>query len=125
MSLPRILVGLISLILIAGCAEKPVGVNAELTPDQIAISETINLLKDARSPKKFKELFVGGKAPAKISKFQEKFIDIFDAAAAIQVNGNTANVEVMLIDSVADTETPKQWVFEKEGEAWKIKSAPL
>ena len=126
MSFPRIIVGIMCLVLAAGCAKKPVaGVNTELTPDQKAISETINLLKDARSTKAFNNFFVGGKAPAKMSKFHEKYIDIFDPEASIKINGNTANVEVMLIDSTTDTETPKSWVFEKDGEEWKIKSAPL
>ena len=126
MSFPRIIVGLMCLALAAGCAKKPVaGGNADLTPDQKAIMETLNLLKDARSVKGFNNFFVGGKAPAKMAKFHEKYIDIFDPTSSININGNTANVEVMLIDSTTDTETPKSWVFEKTGEEWKIKSSPL
>ena len=95
-----------------GSAEDAVAKVAQSMPDRTG------------NAKAFRESFVEGAAPAdsersRYSKYQIK-------AAKSSVTGETASVEVHFYDDNAGKEVgTATWTFVKQGDKWKLKTAPL
>jgi hypothetical protein len=86
------------------------------------IAELVEQLNDdGGRAKKAKEIFAaGGKESKNYGIFR------YDLKGKPSVSGTTATATI-LIEKLAggDAPTEKQWEFVKEGDKWKIKSAPL
>ena len=85
------------------------------------VAEAIEDLNDTKTNKRFAAAFANGAAP----KDQKKYRSFdYGVAGKPVVNGTTATAEVVLTKNSEKVGT-QQWALEKEGETWKIKSAPL
>jgi hypothetical protein len=106
-----------------GCDEKP-RTEQVFSGDAQGVAVLIEDMNDAKTnPRKAATLFVKGSAPADFRKYAPYS---FYIVGKPQVNGAEATAEVSVQSEREGTERGKQtWTFAKEGEAWKIKSAPL
>jgi len=78
----------------------------------------------ARDPKSFRELFVEGAAPSEQQRPLYAKYGIQPSAPTI--NGDTATVEVRIYDDGAGKDVGTvTWTLVREGEKWKLKTAPL
>ena len=110
---------IVALLLTIGCNAKSHG--TLYAGDAQKVAEAIEDLNDTKTNKRFANAFAKGAAPKEQKKYR-----VFDYGVVGRptVKGATATVEVALTKNYS--EVGKQtWTLEKEGEAWKIKSAPL
>jgi len=89
--------------------------------DAQKVAEAIEDLNDTKTNKRFAAAFVKGAVPNDQKKYRP-----FDYGVVGKptVNGTTATVEVVLTKNSEKVGT-QQWAMEKDGDTWKIKSAPL
>lgn len=79
----------------------------------------------ASNPKSLKVWFTDGKAPADkdLKAYQNKMYMVADEPT---VDGTTATASVQITNEKTGSEIGKlTWTFAKDGEKWKIVSAPL
>lgn len=91
------------------------------------IVATVSEISDARSePDKLNSLFVAGSEPDEAWIEQSKQCMLRLDPEAVSVSGETASAVVEKEDNLEGsvTNTP-QWQFQREGDQWKIKTAPL
>jgi hypothetical protein len=114
----------VTLALLTGCGGtdgKPLDMGGE---DGSKISAVIEDVNDAvGNPKKLDTLFVKGAKPADPKKFAKCGYTIVGKPT---VSGTTATAKVR-IDPAGGGQSlgEQEWSFEKDGDKWKIKSAPL
>jgi len=94
--------------------------------DVDTIQKLVQSLPDrASNPKVFKDFFVDGSAPSdkdrpSFSKYQLK------SGGRPTVSGDTATMNVVFYDDTAGKDVgTTTWTFAKQGDKWKIKTAPL
>lgn len=108
-----------------GCGGTPEGPGYG-SPDGRKISELIDRLNDDKSTSgTLKKLFAAGVTltPDQVRKYPRYFYEVTGNPA---VSGDTATASVKLTGERKSEEAGEQtWEFAKEGDAWKIKSAPL
>lgn len=112
----------VALALLAGCGGsdgKPLDMGGE---DGSKISTVIEDINDAvGNPKKLDTLFVKGAKPADPKKFAKCSFTIVGKPT---VSGTTAASKVR-VDGDGKMLGEVEWKFEKDGDKWKIKDAPL
>jgi tetrahydromethanopterin S-methyltransferase subunit H len=120
--LPTVVLGL-TLAAAVGCDSKP-KTEQVFSGDAQGVALLIEEMNDARgNPKRANTLFVKGSVPANLRKYVSF---AFYIVGKPQVNGAEATAEVSVQSEREGKEVGKQtWTFVKDGEAWKIKSAPL
>jgi hypothetical protein len=116
------LIALAAVALLAGCDSKPSS-GGLYTGDAHLVSNLIEEMNDAKSSApRAQKLFAKGSFPAEFKKY---YPYTFYAADKPKMEGAEATAEVA-IRKEDGTDLGKQtWTFVKEGEAWKIKAAPL
>lgn len=88
--------------------------------DQVSsIIEDVN--EAAGDLKKMTGLFVKGSKPADLKKLDSHSVSIVGRPS---VNGTTATAKVR-VDKAGKMLGEAEWSFEKEGDKWKVKAAPL
>lgn len=111
-------------ILLTGCGG-PVGGDFG-GPDGKLIADLIGDFDDLKNnPRKLVTAFAKGAVPAE--EVQPKFRRyMFFLVGKPTVSGNTATATIAIeVPSTGDQVGERTWEFVKEGDAWKIKSAPL
>lgn len=114
-------------ILLVGCGSEPAG-PPESTPENL-ISTKVNSVPDmAMIPAEFAKLFVDGQIPAGYSP--KSYAPLTCEAKSVEIEGDTATVQVAITKTgaeVSDAESvpTSEWTLVKQGEDWKIKTAPL
>lgn len=107
----------------AGCGKPAPG--APKTDDATLIEGTITSLPDrAQSPEMFKETFVGGNAPPDASRQQIGGSQL-SLSAPPGITDSTATASVLFRSPNGEESGPVTWEFSKEGDTWKVKSAPV
>jgi len=95
--------------------------------DGTKISILVEDMNDAKgNAKKFNAMFVKGSAPtgAEAKKFNAfAYYNLPNTKPA--VNGSDATAKVSVQNEGTGTNVEVEWSFVKEGDQWKIKSAPL
>ena len=116
------LAALAAAALLAGCDSKPSS-GGLYDGDAHLVSNLIEEMNDAKaSAARAKKVFAQGSFPTELRKY---YPYTFYAAAKPKTEGPEATAEVS-IRKEDGTDLGKQtWTFVKEGEAWKIKAAPL
>lgn len=120
----RLTVSALCLALACGCA----GESAPKPPDLggadgLAVAAVIEELNDAiTSAKKFEAVFAKGAKPADMKKYG-KFS--YSVVGKPVVNGTAATSKVRVDDATGKVAGEVEWGFEREGDKWKLKSAPL
>jgi hypothetical protein len=116
----------VSALLFAGCG----GIKDNATEyggsDGKQVADLINDFDDLKSDaKRMETAFAAGALPKPAD--QKKYISLaFKLVGKPAVNGATATATVAVEKSTTgDKVGEKQWEFVKEGDIWKIKSAPL
>lgn len=113
----------IGLMWIAGC-----GPRAPLAPpsgDAAILRSLVTELADATDdPQRFKNFFANHAAPADAERVRYQRLN-FDPVETAKIDGTTATIKVEVGDSKTPPKGPVEWIFVKEGERWKLKSAPL
>jgi len=98
------------------------------TGDAKAVSDLMDDWNDADKTRKASaaaKLFVKDTSPtaAQFKVFRQYS---FDQAGPPSISGTTATMTVNVVSRKPNsTPTTLEWSFEKEGEAWKIKAAPM
>jgi hypothetical protein len=94
------------------------------TQDGLEIAKVIDSVNDDKSSgRRFPGLFAGGNLPRDYKQFSRYD---FSLDGNPNVSGTTATATVkMRSESTSDDVGAKEWAFVKEGNAWKIRSAPL
>jgi ketosteroid isomerase-like protein len=111
----------------AGCGggggDTPTGPLDMGGPDGSAIAVLIEDLNDAKStPKKAEAFFVKGVKPAEPKRFAQLSYYVVGKPS---VSGATATCRVRSDDPGGTQVGETEWSFEKDGDKWKIKAAPL
>ena len=92
-------------------------------PDATAIATVIEDLNDAvGSNKKLEPMFVKGSKPTDPKKMAKCSYYIVGKPS---VSGSTAKCKVRIDDAAGKTLGEPEWEFEKDGDKWKVKTAPL
>jgi hypothetical protein len=105
-----------------GCGGKP-SVGGTETVDATQVSNTISGLTDAaQDPAKLGKLFVTAPDAATAAKYKDY---LYYQGAKPTVTGTTAKVKMRLEKPAGTLAGEPEWEFEKAGDVWKIKSAPL
>lgn len=117
---------LVGLVLVAGCGGGKPGAPDRGSPEGAEIAKKMDgLVEDKSRPERYKFYFVKGAEPkgADVKKFASFDYDLIGAPS---VSGTTATASVKVRKADAGEEVGKvEWAFVKEGNDWKIKSAPL
>jgi hypothetical protein len=115
-----LLAALMSLLLVGCGEEKPK--SPELGgEDGMAIARCIEDLGDStNSAKKLSDLFIAGSKPPELAKLKGC---MFSIVGKPSLNGTTATAKVKIEKDSKSSE--QDWTFEKVGNTWKIKTAPL
>jgi len=112
-------------LLVMGCGDGT-GDNKALDlggPEASAIATLVEDLNDAvTSNKKLDALFVKGSTPTDLKKLAKLS---FYISGKPSVNGTNATCKVRIDDAAGKTLGEPEWSFEKVGDKWKIKTAPL
>ena len=76
------------------------------------------------SPRAARDLFAAGAVPGKdeLRKYQNY---TFEPAGKASIEGTTGTIPVKVFDGDGNELGQVEWTFVKEGETWKIRSAPL
>jgi hypothetical protein len=107
---------------VVGCSGKPT-VGGTETVDATQVSNTISGMTDAaQDPAKLAKLFVTAPDAATAAKYKDY---LYFQGAKPTVTGATAKVKMRLEKPAGTLAGEPEWEFEKSGETWKIKSAPL
>jgi hypothetical protein len=115
-----LLIALLPLTL-AGCGASGSAKDSEQT---IAISflDSIDDLKETRS---FANYFVKGSAPAPQEMARYRSYQ-FRPASKPKLSGDKATVSMTILDGRTEQEIAvKEWTLAKDGDQWKLESAPL
>jgi hypothetical protein len=102
------------------------GASPTSDPDRFQIEQTVGRFEDAANSKTgMKGVFAADALPTgAAARAYQKYG--YRTAGRIDVSGSTATVPVSITDAKSGAEVAKNdWTFVKEGDAWKIKSAPL
>ncbi len=89
------------------------------------ISELVERMNDeSNSVAKLKDMFATG---TPIEKKQTKTYSLYhyDLKGKVRVEGTTATGIVAIEKTAGGEPVEKEWAFVKEGDKWKIKSAPM
>lgn len=93
--------------------------------DAILVESLITSLPDrAQSPEMFKETFVGGNAPPDASRQQIGGSQL-SLSAPPGITDSTATASVLFQSPNGEESGPVTWELSKEGDTWKVKSAPV
>lgn len=116
------LIALTLLVAVVGCGGKPsVGGADQIDVGQV--TNTVSSLTDsAQDPAKLGKLFVTPPDAATLAKYKDY---LYYQGAKPVVSGTTAKVKMKLEKPAGTVAGEPEWEFEKSGDAWKIKSAPL
>lgn len=107
---------------VVGCGGKP-SVGGADQVDATQVSNVIVGLTDAaQDPAKLGKLFVTPPDAATAAKYKEY---LYYASGKPTVSGTTAKVKMKLEKPAGTVAGEPEWEFEKSGDSWKIKSAPL
>jgi hypothetical protein len=111
---------------LAGCDSRP-AVPTYGGPDGQRIARRVSDFNDdVSNPKKMAASFATGALPAKPAETKRYSSYMYQLAGDPSVSGATATAPVKLREHRSGEERgPLEWTFVKEGDAWKIKSAPL
>ncbi len=118
-------VALVCLIAITGCGGdsggQPLDMGGE---DGTKIATLLEDVNDAvGNPKKLDTLFAKGVKPADPKKFAKNSYSIVGKPS---VSGTTATAKVRVDPAGGGTTLGEvEWTFEKDGDKWKIKNAPI
>jgi hypothetical protein len=116
------LAALALLAAVVGCGGKPSVGGA----DQIDASQVTNMVTSltdsAQDPAKLGSLFITPPDAATLAKYKDY---LYYQGAKPVVSGTTAKVKMKLEKPAGTVAGEPEWEFEKSGDAWKIKSAPL
>ncbi len=112
------------LLAAAGCGSDSPGKALDVGgPDATAIATVVEDLNDAvGSNKKLDPLFVKGSRPTDTKKMAKCSYYIAGKPA---VSGSSATCKVRIDDAGGKTLGEPEWAFEKDGDKWKVKAAPL
>ncbi|WP_166830723.1 hypothetical protein [Thalassoroseus pseudoceratinae] len=117
----------ICVCLLAGCGGQPSG-PPETTPES-EIRNKVNSVPDmAMMPKEFAKLFVDNKPPEGATP--KNYAPLTCEAKSIVIEDDTATVQVAISKTGNEAANPEsaptaEWILVKQGENWKIKTAPL
>jgi hypothetical protein len=115
-----LLAALFSLMLI-GCGEDKPKAPELGGEDGMAIARCIEDVGDStNNAKKLSELFVAGSKPPELTQLKGC---MFGMVGKPSMSGTTATAKVKIDKDGKSSE--QVWTFEKVGDKWKIKSAPL
>jgi hypothetical protein len=107
---------------VVGCSGKP-SVGGADQVDLKQVSNTVSGLTDAvQDPAKLSNLFVTPPDAATLAKYKDY---LYYQGALPVLSGTTAKVKMKLEKPAGTVAGEPEWEFEKSGDAWKIKSAPL
>lgn len=109
-------------VFVAGCGGgRPAG--PLFQGDEHGVATAVEDLNDAKTQaKKFAASFVAGAAPKDMKAFGPFE---FYVAGKPDVSGATAKAKVSVRKQDGTEVGTPEWSFEKDGDKWKIKSAPL
>jgi hypothetical protein len=108
--------------LMSGCGTKAVD-GGKPTVDVAQLTSIVTGLGDAaRDPAKFSKLWVTPPDAATAAKYTGY---LYYAGGAPSVSGTTAKIKMKLEKPAGTVAGEPEWEFEKAGDTWKIKSAPL
>jgi hypothetical protein len=112
-------------VALAGC-DSSSNTGTVFTGEAHGVAVLVDDMNDVKgSPKKAATIFAKGAAPSG-SDLRKYGPYNFSIVGKPSVNGSDATAEVSIRKEVDGAEVGKTtWTFSKEGEAWKIKSAPL
>lgn len=92
-------------------------------PDATAVATLVEDMNDANtSTKKLDALFVKGAKPTDLKKFSKCS---FYISGKPSVSGSSATCKVRIDDATGKTLGEPEWSFEKDGDKWKVKAAPM
>lgn len=104
-----------------GCGDKKSELPDMGGDDGRAVAELVEEMSDATSnTKKLNKLFANGSKPPELSKLKGC---MFYIVGKPTVSGTSAEAKVKIDKGAQSSE--KDWTFEKVGDKWKIKTAPL
>ncbi len=105
-----------------GCKEKTKTQNlgGEEATQIALLVEEVN--EAAGNSQKLAGLFATGSAPSDAQKFTKYAFTIVGKAS---VSGTTGTIKVRVDSAEGQKLGEQDWTFEKEGDKWKIKTAPL
>jgi len=116
--------------LLTGCGETAPGKD-----EGTLVEAVVRSVNDAAgSDEMFREIFVGGTAPAEREKY---FSSIIQVVGTPEISGNEAKVNVEISQGAAAeegrgakkseeiAEGQVTWTLQKQGEVWKLKDAPM
>jgi hypothetical protein len=115
------------LLLAAACGG--CGTRSVPGPDQTeagALAVVVRTVPDrVRNPNSFRELFADGAAPTEAQRPLYARYQI-EPISVPRIEGDTATVEVRVYDDRAGKDIGKvTWTLAKQGDKWKLKTAPL
>lgn len=119
----RALVGMLLAALVAGCGSSgpgPADPGNEDARQLAALVEQLN--DDAGRERQLRQMFAASAArpsPKALQQFR------YDLRGAPRVSGADATATVAVEKQAGGDPVEKEWTFVKEGDKWKIKSAPL
>lgn len=113
---------LVATVLATGCKEKSKTqtLGGEEATKVALLIEEVN--EAAGNPKKVEALFATGSAPSDAQKLTKYGFTIVGKPT---VNGTTGTATVRIDSAEGQKLGEQEWTFEKEGDKWKIKTAPL
>jgi len=107
----------------SGCGESGPGGPSYGGEEGRKIAQLVELVNDEKSTSKnLARLFVKGAAPKDTRKYPLYY---FEVSGEPTVSGDSATAMVKVKQEAGEETVEKEWSFAKEGDAWKIKSAPL
>jgi hypothetical protein len=119
----RHLVGLFAVLPFAvGCNGGPPSGPPSDDPSLVALAVS-RVNDDKSSPSVLVRSFAAGSAPKDLKKYSRY---AYEVDGRPTITGPEASATVKLIDERTQKEVgTQQWLFVKEGDVWKVKSAPL
>lgn len=113
----------IFMLIFVGCNKSgPIDPNDGLNQEQIDIQEFISGIGDGAGSAAFKNKFTNAPSTAE----SKKYATLYFSASEIVINGNSATATVDISKpGEADPYATKTWKLKKEGDNWKLESAPL
>src|SRR5262245_26327550 len=122
-SCPLTLTGVVlSTVVLSGCSKTGAGPSYGGEEGR-KIAQLVELVNDEKSTApNLARLFVKGAAPKDSRKYPLYY---YEVSGNPTVSGDTATAMVKVKLEAGEETVEKEWSFAKEGEAWKIKSAPL
>jgi hypothetical protein len=122
----RWLILLLFLGLTLGCGDaspKPPDLGGEDGKQIAQLVEQLN--DDSGSPAKLKATFATGTPPSK-AEIQKFPLYRYDLKGKPEVSGTSATAKIdVILNSSSESKGEMEWTFVKEGDKWKIKTAPL